>query len=207
MSIEAERLRWDERFSVEGYHFGTEPNGFLASQAQLLHPGMSALCVADGEGRNGVWLASLGLQVTAFDLSAIGVDKARRLAARKGVELEHIIADVNQWDWDARRFDRVVVVFVQFMTVPERERFFAGVIRAIAPGGMLMLQGYTPRQLEYGTGGPKQIEQLYTARLLREAFAPLEILHLREHEDVMNEGHGHQGMSALIDLVARKPPI
>jgi SAM-dependent methyltransferase len=204
VSIESERTPWDARFMAEGYHFGTEPNAFLASQAQLLRPGMSALCVADGEGRNGVWLAGRGLRVTAFDLSRIGVEKARKLAAQKAVELEQVIADVNAWEWNARQFDLVVVIFVQFMTVPERTRFFAGVLNALAPGGLLVLQGYGPRQLEYGTGGPKQIEQLYTPGLLRDAFSSLEILHLREHEDAMSEGHAHQGMSALIDLVARK---
>ena len=204
--IASERKRWNERFSVDHYHFGTEPNHFLASQSERLRPGMSALCVSDGEGRNGVWLATRGLHVTSFDLSPVGVEKARRLAAERGVDIKATVADVNAWDWDARRFDLVVVVFVQFMTVPERERFFAGVQRALAPGGLLILQGYTPKQLEYGTGGPKKVEQLYTAELLGSAFAGLEILHLREHEDPMNEGHGHQGMSALIDLVASRTP-
>lgn len=205
MSIESERARWNERFSVEHYLFGTEPNRFLASQAHRLRPGTSALAVADGEGRNGVWLAGKGLRVTSFDLSQIGVDKARALAARQGVEIETGVADVNEWDWDERQYDLVVVVFVQFMTPGERERFFAGLPRAIAPGGLLMLQGYTPKQIEYATGGPKKVEQLYTAGLLRAAFAGLEILHLSEHEDMMSEGSGHQGMGALIDLVARKP--
>jgi len=205
LSIDSERARWNERFSVEHYLFGTEPNEFLASQAHLLRPDMSVLSVADGEGRNGVWLAGRGLRVTSFDLSKVGVEKAQALAARQGVKIETSVADVNDWDWDARQFDLVVVVFVQFMTVPERERFFAGTVRALAPGGLLMLQGYTPGQLEYATGGPKKVEQLYTAELLRAAFAGLEILHLREHEDMMSEGSGHQGMAALIDLVARKP--
>lgn len=205
MSIESERARWNERFSVEHYLFGTEPNHFLASQAHRLRSGMSALSVADGEGRNGVWLAGRGLRVTTFDLSMVGVEKARALAARQGVEIETSVADVNEWDWGGRQFDLVVVVFVQFMTVPERELFFAGTLRALAPGGLLILQGYTPKQLEYATGGPKKVEQLYTAGLLRDAYAGLEFLHLREHEDMMSEGSGHQGMAALIDLVARKP--
>jgi SAM-dependent methyltransferase len=206
MSIDSERARWNERFSVAHYHFGTDPNGFVASQAHRLRPGMSALCVCDGEGRNGVWLAEQGLRVSTFDLSPVGVEKALKLAAQKGVQLEASVADVNEWDWGSRQYDLVVVVFVQFMTVPERDRFFSGLIRSLAPGGLLVLQGYGPKQLEYGTGGPKQLEQLYTADMLRRDFASLEILHLREHEDVMDEGHGHKGMSALIDLVARRPP-
>ena len=205
MSIESERARWNERFSVPHYHFGTEPNHFVAAQAPRLKAGMSALCVSDGEGRNGVWLAERGLKVTTFDLSPVGVDKARALARERGVAMEASVADVNTWDWHARQYDVVVVVFVQYMTVPERTRFFEDVRHAIAPGGLLLLQGYGPKQIEYGTGGPKNVEQLYTAELLQSAFAGLDILHLAEHEDLMDEGHGHQGMSALIDLVARKP--
>ena len=205
MDLNSERNRWDTRFGGEDFHFGTAPNRFLASQAHLLKPGMSALCVADGEGRNGVWLAGQGLRVTAFDFSPVGVEKARRFARESGVGLEHHVANINDWDWDARQFDLVVVIFTQFATPQERERMFAGVVRALAPGGILLLQGYTPKQLEYGTGGPKQIEHLYTDALLRKSFAALEILHLAEHEEMVEEGHGHRGMSALIDLVARKP--
>jgi len=205
VDLNSERNRWDTRFGGEDFHFGTAPNRFLASQAQLLKAGMSALCVADGESRNGVWLAGQGLRVTAFDFSPVGVEKARRLAREADVVLEHHVANINDWDWDARQFDLVVVIFTQFATPQERERMFAGVVRALAPGGILLLQGYTPKQLEYGTGGPKQIEHLYTDALLRKSFAALEILHLAEHEEMVEEGHGHRGMSALIDLVARKP--
>ena len=139
------------------------------------------------------------------DFSPVGVDKARRLAAHKGVQVEHLEANVNDWDWDARQFDLVAAIFVQFMTPPERSCLFAGMVRTLAPGGILLLQGYTPKQLDYDTGGPKQIEQFYTEALLREAFASLEILHLSEHEEMIEEGDAHCGMSALIDLVARKP--
>ena len=205
VELSAERVRWDTRFGGEDFHFGTAPNRFLASQVRLLEPGMSALCVADGEGRNGVWLARQGLRVTAFDFSPVGVEKARRLARESGVVLEHHVADINAWDWDARQFDVVAVIFTQFAAPQERGRMFAGVVRTLAPGGILVLQGYTPRQLEYGTGGPKQVERLYTEALLRDSFASLEILHLAEHEDTVEEGHGHRGKSALIDLVARKP--
>ncbi len=206
MTPASELTRWNTRFSGDEYHFGTAPNGFVAAQAHLLRPGATALCVADGEGRNSVWLAEQGLHVTAFDFSPVGVAKARRLATQNGVEVEHLEANVNEWDWDARQFDLVAAIFVQFMTPPERGRAFAGMVRALAPGGTLLLQGYTPKQLEYGTGGPKQVEMFYTEALLREAFASLEILHLREHEQMIDEGDAHCGMSALIDLVARKPP-
>jgi 2-polyprenyl-3-methyl-5-hydroxy-6-metoxy-1,4-benzoquinol methylase len=204
MKFDDARERWDARFSAEGYLFGTAPNAFLASQAPLLRPGMTALSVADGEGRNSVWLAQQGLAVTAFDLSPVGVEKARRFAESAGVTVDYRVADVNAWNWDERTYGVIAAVFIQFASPAERERIFAGMQRALAPGGLLLLQGYTPRQLEYGTGGPPHAENMYTAAMLTAAFSDLEILHLTEHDDVIREGKGHDGMSALVDLVARR---
>ncbi len=205
MNPNAELDRWNARFAAEGFVFGTEPNAFLASQRRLLAPGMRALCVADGEGRNSVWLAKQGLAVTAFDFSPVGLAKAKELAERSGVKVDYRQADVNDWEWDAARYDVVAAIFVQFTPPAQRTRMFEGMVRALKPGGVLILQGYRPEQLGYGTGGPKQVENLYTETLLRDSFASLEILHLASHDDVVDEGAGHKGMSALIDLVARKP--
>lgn len=201
----AELDRWNRRFSAEEYVFGTEPNAFLASQKQLLAPGMRALCVADGEGRNSVWLAAQGLEVTAFDFSPVGLAKATRLAERSGAKVDYRLAGVEEWNWDAAPYDAVIAIFVQFTPPAQRARMFEGMVRALKPGGVLILQGYGPEQLRYGTGGPKQVENLYTEALLRESFASLEILHLASHESEVHEGAGHSGMAALIDLVARKP--
>ena len=197
--------RWNRRFSAEEYVFGTEPNAFLASQEALLARGMRALCVADGEGRNSVWLAAQGLEVTAFDFSPVGLAKATKLAERSGAKVAYHLADVDKWDWDAVPYDVVIAIFVQFTTPAQRARMFQGMVRALKPGGVLILQGYGPEQLRYGTGGPKQVENLYTEALLRQSFASLEILHLAAHEGEVHEGAGHDGMAALIDLVARKP--
>jgi ubiquinone/menaquinone biosynthesis C-methylase UbiE len=200
----AEQDRWNARFAADGFVFGTEPNAFLASQRGRLAPGMSVLCVADGEGRNSVWLAKQGLEVTAFDFSPVGLAKAMKLAQQNGVEVDYCQADVNEWHWDAVRYDVVVAIFVQFTPPVQRSRMFEGMIRALKPGGFLILQGYRPEQLGYATGGPKRVENLYTEPLLRESFAALEILHLASHDDVVDEGAGHKGMSALIDLVAQR---
>ena len=205
MSFPQQVERWNERFGRDDYHFGTEPNAFLASQAHRLRAGTSALSVADGEGRNSVWLARQGLRVTAFDISPVGVDKAKRLAREAGVEVEHHVANINDWDWDAARYDLVAAIFIQFAAPPERARIFAGMMRALAPGGLLVLQGYGPRQIEYKTGGPGVLENLYTAELLRDQFAALDIVHLAEHDAEIREGKGHSGMSALVELVARRP--
>jgi SAM-dependent methyltransferase len=202
----AQLERWNKRFSAEGYIFGKEPNAFLASQRGLLKPGMSALCVSDGEGRNSVWLARQGLKVTAFDFSPVGVAKARALAREAGVSVDHRQSDIFRWDWSAASYDAVVAIFIQFAAPEARARIFEGMRAALAPGGLLILQGYRPEQLAYGTGGPSQVENLYTEPLLRESFAGLEILHLASRDDEVDEGPAHRGMSALIDLVARRPP-
>ena len=196
---------WNERYAGEHYHFGTEPNAFLVSQRHLLKPGMSCLAVADGEGRNGVWLAEQGLDVLSVDSSPVALEKAKRLAAERGATLTFELADLLAWEWPESRYDVVAAIFIQFVGPELRAQMFEGLKRSLKPGGLLLLQGYTPRQHEYRTGGPSQVENLYTEVMLREAFSDMEILHLVEHDSVLNEGSGHCGTSALIDLVARKP--
>jgi cyclopropane fatty-acyl-phospholipid synthase-like methyltransferase len=195
---------WDGHFATPDYIFGTEPNVFLASQQALLKPGQRALAVADGEGRNGVWLAEQGLQVVSVDFSAPAVEKARRLAAERGVTVESHVADVMAWDWPVGSFDVVAAIFIQFVSPGQRPTLFQHLKDALKPGGILMLEGYTPKQLEYRTGGPSAEENMYTEALLRESFADMEILHLREYEAFIAEGTKHYGQSALIDMVARK---
>jgi len=195
---------WNERYKGCEYHFGTEPNAFLASNQERLKPGMRCLAVADGEGRNGVWLAEQGLNVLSVDSSIVAAGKARALAQQRGVAMEVELADLLQWDCGQNRFDVVAAIFIQFAPPAQREQLFTSLKHCLKPGGLLLLQGYTPRQLEYRTGGPSQVENLYTGEMLRAAFADMEILHLSEHDDIIHEGAGHSGMSALIDMVARK---
>lgn len=196
---------WNARYATEAYIFGTAPNAFLASQAALIRPGMRALAVADGEGRNGVWLAEQGASVHAVDVSPAALEKARKLAAARGVALETELADVLDWQWPEAAYDLVAAIFIQFAPPPERDRMIAGIRRTLRPGGVLIVQGYTPKQLEYGTGGPPSAANMYTSALLREWFGDWDILHLAEHESFISEGTHHHGMSALVDLVARKP--
>ncbi len=195
---------WNDRFAGQDYLFGTEPNAFLRSQQDRLKPGMSCLAVADGEGRNGVWLAEQGLAVLSVDSSPVGLEKGRKLAQQRGVVMQFEEADLAAWNWGEARFDVVAAIFIQFAPPGLRETMFEQIKRCLKPGGLLLLQGYTPRQLEYRTGGPSQAENLYTEAMLRTAFGDMEILQLNEHDAVIHEGAGHDGMSALIDLVGRK---
>ena len=202
---------WSARYREAGqdYLFGTAPNRFLAAHAALFAAGRSALSIADGEGRNAVWLAEQGLAVTATEISSVALEKAQKLAAGRHVAVDFVAADVlaPAWppaDYEAA-FDFVVGIFIQFASAAERPRLFAGMKRALKPGGLLLLQGYTPQQLVYRTGGPSNPDNLYTRELLQAAFGDFEILTLREHEEVLEEGCAHRGRSALIDLVARRP--
>jgi cyclopropane fatty-acyl-phospholipid synthase-like methyltransferase len=196
---------WNDRYADASYLFGTEPNAFLVSQAELLRPGQKVLAVADGEGRNGVWLARQGLDVLSVDISELALEKARRLAGQAKVTLRTEAVDLLSWDWGMDRFDAIVAIFIQFVGSRDRQLIHRRIVEALRPGGYLILQGYTPKQLEYGTGGPPSADNLYTAETLRGEFSSLDILHLREHDEVICEGKGHCGMSALVDLVARKP--
>jgi len=196
--------RWESRFSAPGYLFGTAPNAFLASQAHRLEAGQKALTLADGEGRNGVWLAEQGLDVLAVDFSPTALQKARALAAERGVPLRATEADLAHWSWPTDAFDVVAAIFIQFAGPDVRSKMFAGIKQALKPGGWLLMQGYRPEQLTYRTGGPGQVENLYTRAILQEAFADMSSLEITEHDDIIREGTGHNGMSALIDLVARK---
>ena len=213
------RATWDARFAKPGLLFGAEPNAFLVREAARLAPASRVLSVADGEGRNSLWLAEQGHAVTAFDLSPIAVDKARRWAAERGasqgnggpasrprgLSVEFHVAGIDDWNWAPDRFDAVVAIFVQFADPALRQRMFDGMWRTLQPGGLLLVQGYTPKQLDYRTGGPGRLDHLYTPALLRSLLPEAEWLVLREHEATLQEGAGHAGRSALIDVVARKP--
>lgn len=195
---------WNSRFEGADYLFGTEPNDYLRQHAVRWERGSRVLCVADGEGRNSVALANRGLQVDAFDISSVGVGKAQKLAEAAGVHIDYSVSDCDTWLWPADTYDGIAAIFVQFADPAMRERLFANMIRALKRGGLLVLQGYTPKQLDYKTGGPGELSHLYTSPMLREAFSSMEIIELREYEAALNEGARHRGTSALIGLVARK---
>jgi cyclopropane fatty-acyl-phospholipid synthase-like methyltransferase len=196
---------WDDRFDTPDYVFGKAPAAFLTDHASWLTPGARGLAVADGEGRNSVFMAERGVETVAMDSSPNAIAKAKALAAERGVTVEHHEACILDYDWQPAGFDIVAAIFIQFLAPPERDAVFARMIAALKPGGVLLLHGYTPEQIAHGTGGPRVVENLYTEALLRTHFAGLELIELKAYERVLDEGVGHSGPSALIDLVARKP--
>ena len=200
----SELERWQERYATDEYRFGTAPNAFLAAQAKRLPKSGKALALADGEGRNGVFLAERGLDVLSLDFSPNAQAKARKLASARGVTLRTEQADVIGWSYPSDTFDVVAAIFFQFAAPPDRDRIFTGIKRTLKRGGLLLLEGYGPKQLEYKTGGPGKLENLYTREILEKAFGDFASIDIREYDAELHEGAGHGGMSALVDLVAVK---
>lgn len=160
--------------------------------------------MADGEGRNGVWLARQGLDIVSTDFSPAARAKARALAAEHGAAVTFVEADAHAWDYPEATFDVVAETFTQFSPPAGRALKWAGMRRAPKPGGLLIVVGYTPKQLQHGTGGPKQIEHLYTRAMLEKAFGDFADLAITAEETELQEGAGHSGMSAVIGVTGRK---
>ena len=201
----SEQDRWQGRYAATEYVFGEEPNAFLAAQKDLLPRAGRALAVADGEARNGVWLAQQGLDVHSIDFSSNGQAKGRALAKKRGVDISFELCDINAFPFPEATYDVVVEIFTQFSTPDERARKWAGMLRTLKSGGLLLIEGYSPKQLDYKTGGPKELDRLYTRDLLEAAFAQgLSRCDIRAYDAHFDEGGGHAGMGAVIDLVGYK---
>lgn len=198
---------WDERYRDVAFAFGTEPNAFLASQRERFRLGQRALVPGDGEGRNGVWLATQGLDVVSVDASAVGCEKARKLASDRGVAIDAQCADLNTWAWPTGAFDAVVAIFIHFPPA-ERPRLHRRMYDALRPGGFVLLESYSPRQLsrrkEGSVGGPPP-DMLVTPQDLAGDFPGAELVLLEECEVVLSEGVRHVGTSDVVRIIARKP--
>ncbi len=201
----AKKPDWNQRYDSPEYLFGKAPSVFIQRQAHRLPKDSTVLAVADGEGRNSVWMAEQGLRVTAFDNAQRGLDKARALATSRGVSVDFQFGDAQAWNWGAVKYDAVAAIFIQFAGPALRSAIFRGLHAAVRPGGLLLLHGFAPRQVGYGTGGPPHEENMYTLSMLQEAFPGYEILHEADYDEDIASGTGHNGTAALIDFVARKP--
>lgn len=196
---------WNQRYNTQEFIFGKEPNHYLKQKTELYLINKSKiLCVADGEGRNSVWLAKQGHDVEAFDVSSIAIEKAKQLSSQHQVHVQYIHADCDTFDWKTEEYDAIAVIFIQFAEPELRKRLFQNIYRSLKLGGLLILQGYTPKQLDYKTGGPSDLSLLYTEELMRELLNEMEILEMQSYEQELQEGSRHSGMSALIGLVAKK---
>ncbi|RNC72694.1 MAG: class I SAM-dependent methyltransferase [Desulfuromonadales bacterium] len=196
------KTMWDERYDTDDFVYGREPNAFLAGVSGMI-PAGDVLCLAEGEGRNAVFLARQGHRVVAVDSSAVGLAKATRLAQESGVRIETVTADLADFAIEPGRWDAIVSIFCH---VPPtvRKALHWGVVQGLRAGGLFVLEGYTPAQLKLGTGGPPSAELMMTLVELREELEGLEFLQAREMERDVVEGRLHTGRGAVVQIVARK---
>jgi SAM-dependent methyltransferase len=195
--------QWDERYRAASFYYGTEPNDFLRASAARLAARGRVLCLGEGEGRNAVFLATLGHDVTAVDGSAAGLDTARRFAATRGTSIRCVVADLADYAIEPGAWDGIVSIWCHL--APQlRTRVHRACVAGLRGNGLFILEAYTPRQLAFGTGGPKDPAMLPTLGLLRAELAGLELLHAMELERVVHEGQGHNGQSAVVQILGRR---
>lgn len=198
-------MDWNDVFAGEAYHYGTEPAGFVQRQMGGLGQGTRVLTIAEGEGRNAVWLAGQGYRVTALEQSTNALAKARQLAETRCVEVDWRQGDLAGFDWPEAAFDAVLGCFFQFAPPDFRTQILAGMARSLKPGGTLFIHGFSIRQMANTSGGPKIPAQLYTVAMLKDAFPGWKIKRAEDYDGVLGEGRGHEGRAALVDFIAGKP--
>jgi SAM-dependent methyltransferase len=188
---------WDARYAAQPWMFGQAPNRYLESWAARLPTRGQALALGDGEGRNGVWLAGRGLAVTAVDWSAAGLARAATLAEARGVQLATQAADLTRWDWPEARFDVIAWVFLH-LPPADRAAVVRGALRALAPGGLLLLECFSPAQHGRRSGGPRETALLWTRAIAEQAFGGLDMLECLEGSVLLDEGPKHQGPAEVV---------
>jgi len=195
--------RWDERYDQENFIFGTEPNDFLKQEAYRIPAGGKVLCLGDGEGRNGVWLAEQGFQVTSVDLSQVGLDKTQRFADQRGVQIETIYADLAEWHIEPQAWDGIVSIFCHMMP-DERKKMHPRIVKGLQPGGVFLLEAYTPDQINNGTGGPSNPDLLVTTEDLTPELKSLDIQLAHNIERDVIEGISHTGLASVTQIIGEK---
>jgi SAM-dependent methyltransferase len=194
---------WDQNFSVPGYKYGLRPNAFMADQTPQLSVPSDVLMPGDGEGRNGVWLAQQGHRVTAVDSSAVGLSKAQALATERGVSITTVHADLADWTPEPNSADALVLIYLH-LPPALRASAHQRLLKALRPRGLLIIEAFHPRQLDYRSGGPKDSAMLYTLDMLRQDFVGLNERLAYEGHTVLEEGPGHQGPAHVTRWVAQR---
>jgi 2-polyprenyl-3-methyl-5-hydroxy-6-metoxy-1,4-benzoquinol methylase len=197
------KSKWDERYQEQNFYYGKDPNNFLKDVSGLLPLGANILCLAEGEGRNAVYLATLGHKVTALDQSAVGLNKLSQLAAQKAVNVETIVADLSDYKIEEKKWDAIVSIWCHIPS-PLRTKVHADCVKGLKNSGLFILEAYTPEQLKFKTGGPENIDFLMTKDALINELKGLSFSIAREIEREIHEGQGHNGKSAVVQILARK---
>jgi SAM-dependent methyltransferase len=195
--------KWDQRYSEPGYAYGTDPNDFLVASLQHLPAGGSVLCLAEGEGRNSVYLALQGFKVTAVDSSSVAMQKTAALAQQHGVVVDTVVADLAEFTFEKQQYDAIISIFCHLPPALRRS-VHSLVPKNLKDGGVFLLEGYTPKQLEHGTGGPPTPELLMNFTVLQQELAGLHIIHGLEIEREIHEGRLHNGVGAVVQFIGQK---
>lgn len=197
------KIQWNERYGQDEYYYGTDPNSFLVEHSAQFNNGAKVLCLAEGEGRNAVYLAKLGCDVTAVDSSQVGLNKLLSLAAKNGVAVKTICSDLNDFVFEEGRWDAVVSIWCHLPSVL-RSKIHQEVVRCLKPNGFIILEAYTPDQLKFKTGGPQNPDLMPTLMKLESELTGLKVSFKKEITRTISEGVGHQGLSAVVQYLARK---
>ncbi len=195
--------RWNERYQQNDYFYGKAPNDFLKSKSGIFLPNKKVLCLAEGEGRNSVFIAKQGCHVTAVDFSPVGLEKLQKLARENSVTIETVCADLKDYDMGQGQWDIIVSIWCHLPS-ELRKTVHKRVTDALKPQGYFLLESYTPDQIPKNTGGPKELDRLMTAKSLKLDLAGLKMVELREAERIVSEGVGHNGLSAVVQALAQK---
>lgn len=196
-------MNWDDRYSESGFAYGTEPNEFIASAAGAIPPG-KILSLAEGEGRNAVYLASLGYEVTGVDGSEVGLRKAQSLAAERGVTITTIRADLGAFEIEREQWNGIIACYCHLPSAI-REPLHRAAVRGLKQGGVFVLEAFSREQLSYGTGGPQSLDMLMSLGTVKEELAGLEFMHAVQLERDVREGSKHTGLASVIQIVGIKP--
>ncbi len=195
--------KWDERYGVDEYVYGREPNLFLKQNVKVIPKG-NVLCVADGEGRNGVWLAKQGYSVTSIDFSQNAIEKINRLAQRNEISIKTICVDLLNYDFGENRYDGIVSIFAHFK-VEEINKLHYKYFNALKPNGVFMMEVFAKEQLPLKTGGPKNISLLYDTQDIQNSFPSGKIELLKKDIVYLHEGNIHDGKAVVVRAIIRKP--
>jgi SAM-dependent methyltransferase len=194
---------WDQRYAEEGFAYGTKPNDFLRESMAKLCPGGKILCLAEGEGRNAVYLAENGYNVSCVDLSPVGLDKATALAQSRSVSIETCVADLKDYQISADSYDAIISIFCQLPPAIQ-EHMHGQIHKGLRPGGVYILEGFSKQQINYNTGGPRKPEMLMDLDSVKRELEPLYLQHAIETERLINEGKYHKGKGAVIQIIGIK---
>jgi 2-polyprenyl-3-methyl-5-hydroxy-6-metoxy-1,4-benzoquinol methylase len=196
------RDQWNERYRIRSYFYGKEPNSFLVKSLDLI-PGKNILCVADGEGRNGVWLARQGFTVTSIDYSAEGIKKAKSLAKESEVKVTFRIADLLAVSLGIENYDCIVSIFSHF-TEQDRQVLHKKYIDSLKTGGVIIMEVFSKNQLKFCSGGPSNSDLLYNVKEVKKSFPGMKFLLLEEKQVNLDEGQIHQGEAAVVRAIIKK---